>query len=104
MSKKKRRKTSDLLDVLGDRHFATPEAQAELEEARASAQVARQIRALRLEAVLTQRELAERIGTKHPVIRRRLRGTLALHAPPDRQGSRKAVEIRFVSDPECRSA
>ena len=63
--KKKKKKTTDLLEVLQNRYFSTPEARVDLEGARASAQVARQLLALRTEAGLTQRKLAAMIGTKH---------------------------------------
>lgn len=104
----KKKPTTDLLGVLEDRYFASPEARAELEEARASAQVARQIRALRTWAGLTQRELAARIGTKHSVISRLENDDYEGHSLSMLRRIAKAlglrVEIRFVTDPETRSA
>jgi len=47
-----------------------PERIAELEQARRSLTLARKIHALRTEAGLTQRELAERVGTTPSVISR----------------------------------
>ena len=65
------RKKTSLVEYLHDRYVGNdPKRLAELEEARASAQVARQIYALRTDAGLTQRELAERVGTSHTVISR----------------------------------
>jgi DNA-binding XRE family transcriptional regulator len=97
------RKKTSLVEYLHDRYVGNdPKRLAELEEARASAQVARQIYALRTDAGLTQRELAERVGTSHTVISRledddyqghslsmlrRIAGALG-----------KRVEIRFVPD------
>ncbi len=69
MSTKK--ETTDALGILHRRYFeGMPERLAELEEARASAEVARQIYELRTQAGLTQRKLAELIGTSHSVISR----------------------------------
>jgi transcriptional regulator with XRE-family HTH domain len=47
-----------------------PERLAELEEARASAEVARKVYELRTKAKLTQQELAVRVGTTPSVISR----------------------------------
>lgn len=106
MAKKKRR-TTDLLKILQARYFDTPEARAGLEEARASAEVARQIFALRTEAGLTQRELAERVGTKNTVICRLEDDDYEGHSLSMLRRIAKAlgkrVEIRFVSDPGSRS-
>ena len=68
--KKRRRKSTDLLEILEGRFFESDDARAELEEARAGAQVARLVYSLRTEAGLTRRELAARVGTKHTVIGR----------------------------------
>lgn len=65
MSKKR---TTDALKILDRRHFQTEEHQAELEEARASADVARRIHELRTKAGLTQAELARLVGTSRTVI------------------------------------
>jgi ribosome-binding protein aMBF1 (putative translation factor) len=109
MAKKKlKKKTSNILGILEDRYFASPEAQAEIEEARASAQVARQIYALRTDAGLTQRELATMIGTKHPVICRLEDDDYEGHSLSMLRRIAKAlgkrVEIHFVPDPEVKSA
>lgn len=106
--KKRKRKGTDLLDVLQERYYSTPEASADLEEARASAQVARQIHALRTEAGLTQRELAALVGTKHSVISRLEDDDYEGHSLSMLRRIAKAlgkrVEIRFVPDPDARSA
>ena len=108
MAKKRKKKTSDLLGILEDRYFAGQDAQAELEEARAGAQVARQIYALRTEAGLTQRELAAMIGTKHTAISRLEDDDYEGHSLSMLRRIAKAlgkrVEIRFVPDPEAKSA
>jgi len=52
-------KTSDAVEIVHRRFFeGRPDRLAELEEARASAEVARQIYEIRMKAGLTQRELA----------------------------------------------
>lgn len=70
MSRTRSRKTTDALEILDKRYFLQPGSMAELAEAEASAEVARLIRAVRTAAGLTQRALAERIGTRHSVISR----------------------------------
>jgi DNA-binding XRE family transcriptional regulator len=63
--------TSPALQYVHRRFFAgQPERLAELEEARASAEVARQVYRLRTRAKLTQKELAVRVGTTPSVISR----------------------------------
>ncbi len=63
--------TTDAVDILHRRYFDDrPKARAELEDARASAEVARQIYELRTRARLTQKELAKLVGTSHSVISR----------------------------------
>jgi DNA-binding XRE family transcriptional regulator len=66
---KKRKPTSDAGQILHRRFYeGKPKRLAELEEARANDEVARQIYALRTEAGLTQRELAKLVGTTASVI------------------------------------
>lgn len=66
-----KRPTTDAVDILHRRYFeGRPEQLAELEEVRASAQVARRIYELRNEAGLTQKALAQLVGTSHSVISR----------------------------------
>ena len=104
----KKKKTTDLVGILQDRYFSSPEAQVGLEEARASAQVARQIRALRTDAGLTQRELAAMIGTQHTAICRLEDDDYEGHSLSMLRRIAKAlgkrVEIHFVPDPEAKSA
>ena len=67
----KKKNTSAALQYV-HRCFFTgqPERLAELEEARASAEVARKVYELRTKAKLTQKELAARVGTTASVISR----------------------------------
>jgi DNA-binding XRE family transcriptional regulator len=61
--------TSDAIEILHHRYFAgQPERMAELEEARASAAVARTAYELRTKARLSQEALARRIGVTRGVI------------------------------------
>jgi len=60
--------TKDAAAIIDRRFFATRKAQAELEEARASAAIARQIYELRTAAGLSQRDLAKLVGTTASVI------------------------------------
>lgn len=89
------------MDILHRHHFeGSPERLAELEEARASAEVARQIYELRSQAGLTQKELAKLIGTSHSVISRledddyRGHSLAMLRRIAGALGKR--VEIRFI--------
>ena len=67
----KRKNSSAALQYVHRRFFAgQPERLAELEEARASAEVARKVYELRTKAKLTQKELAARVGTTASVISR----------------------------------
>src|SRR2546422_5793229 len=63
-TKKRHRTVTDGIEIL-DRLFyrVHPERQAALEEARLNAEIAQEIYALRTKAKLTQKQLAERIGT-----------------------------------------
>jgi DNA-binding XRE family transcriptional regulator len=65
-----RKKTRDALEIIDRRYFKTRKAQAMLEEARASAEIARKIYQLREDAGLTQAELAKLVGTSRTVITR----------------------------------
>jgi ribosome-binding protein aMBF1 (putative translation factor) len=69
MAKTKRSSASDAVEILHRRHYeGRPERLAALEEARANDSVARKIAALRLEAGLSQRQLAKLVGTTASVI------------------------------------
>lgn len=65
------RKTTDAVEILHRRYVRADAAMTEyVEQARMNARIARQIHALRLEAHLTQRQLAQRVGTTPSVISR----------------------------------
>jgi DNA-binding XRE family transcriptional regulator len=107
MSKKK--STSAALKYLHRRLYeGRPERLAELEEARASAEVARKVYELRTKAKLTQKELAARVGTTPSVISRLEDDDYEGHslAMLRRIASalNKRVEIRFVSLKSKRAA
>jgi ribosome-binding protein aMBF1 (putative translation factor) len=69
MPKKKRRSTTDAVEILHRRyHEGKPERLAGLERARADNQVAREIVALRTHSGLSQRQLAQLVGTTASVI------------------------------------
>jgi ribosome-binding protein aMBF1 (putative translation factor) len=67
----RKRPTRDLLEIIHRRFYeGRPERIRELEEARSSAAVARQVFALREKAGMSHRELARIVGTSAAVIRR----------------------------------
>jgi ribosome-binding protein aMBF1 (putative translation factor) len=69
MPKKKTRPTTDAVKILHRRYYeGKPERLAGLERARANNQVAREIVALRTHAGLSQRQLAQLVGTTASVI------------------------------------
>jgi DNA-binding XRE family transcriptional regulator len=69
--KRENRKTADGIKIIHKRFYAGRlERLAGLEEARANAEVARQIHALRQKAALTQKQLAALLGTTPSVISR----------------------------------
>lgn len=64
MAKRKRATTSDAVQILYRRYYeGRPERVRGLEEARAHDSVARKLTALRLRVGLTQRQLADLVGT-----------------------------------------
>jgi len=68
---RRKTKSSDAVQILRRRYYGgNPRRIADLEKARVSAQVARKIYDLRTKAGLTQRELADLVGTSHSVISR----------------------------------
>lgn len=96
------RKTSDAVDLLHRRYYRGKRKRlAELEDARAGAQVARRIYRLRTEAGLTQKELARLVGTSHSVISRLedddYRGHSLAMLRRIAAALNKRVEIRFVA-------
>jgi ribosome-binding protein aMBF1 (putative translation factor) len=69
--KKTTGKTTDAVEILHRRYFeGKPKMNAILEEERANAEVARLVYDLRAQAGLTQKELADRVGTAPSVISR----------------------------------
>jgi DNA-binding XRE family transcriptional regulator len=101
MTKKKTRKERAFLEHLHDELFGDDPARlVELEEARASAEVTRQVYELRTQAGLTQRELARLVGTQHSVISRLedddYRGHSLSMLRRIAAAVGKRVEIRFV--------
>ena len=64
------KRTSDAVKILHKQIADDPMAHALLDEARMNAKVARLIYDARTKAHLTQAQLAQRIGTKQPVIAR----------------------------------
>jgi ribosome-binding protein aMBF1 (putative translation factor) len=65
----KKQPTSDALEILYQEFYeGQPESFAALQEARINDDVARKIRELREQQGLSQRELAERVGTQASVI------------------------------------
>ena len=68
---KRKTKTSDAVKILHRRYYkGSPRRIADLEKARVSAGVARKIYELRSKAGLTQKQLADLVGTSHSVISR----------------------------------
>ncbi len=100
--KRKARKTNDAIKIL-HRHFyaGRPQRIAELEEARANAEVAREIHALRQKAGLTQKQLAALVGTAPSVICRVEDADYEGHSMAMLRriaaALNKRVELRFVS-------
>ena len=105
----RKKTTSAALQYVHRRFFAgQPERRAELEEARASAEVARKDYELRTKAKLTEKELAARVGTTLSVISRLEDDDYEGHslAMLHRIAAalNKRVEIRFVAVKRTRAA
>lgn len=101
MAKAKRPPTTDAVGILHHRYYAgRPGRLAALEEARANDNVARKITALRVQAGLTQRQLAKLVGTTASVICRLENADYEGHslAMLNRIAAalNQRVEIRFV--------
>lgn len=92
--------TTDVIKIIDRWHFSSKKAQKELKRAQESALLARQVRALRIQAKLSQRELGRLVGTTASVICRLEDDDHAghslsmLHRIAAALGHR--VEIRFV--------
>ena len=94
-------KTSDAVQVLHRRYYkGNPRRIAELEKARVSAEVARKIHELRTKAGLTQKQLAELVGTSPSVISRLEDDDYTRHSLDMLHrvaaALNKRVEVRFV--------
>ena len=101
MPKKKRRPTTDAVDILHRRYYEGKRGRlAGLETARANDQVARKIVDLRTQAGLSQRQLAKLVGTTASVICRLEDADYKGHslAMLNRIAAalNRCVEIRFV--------
>ena len=71
MAGKKRRPTADAVRILHRRYVAgRPDQEKALGEARLNAAIAQEIYGLRTKAGLTQKQLADLVGTAHSVISR----------------------------------
>jgi DNA-binding XRE family transcriptional regulator len=95
------RKTRDAVDIIKKRFYRNkPERLADLEEARATAAVARELYALRARAGLTQAELARLVGTSRTVISRLENDDYQGHSLAMLRRIARAldmrVEVRFV--------
>jgi ribosome-binding protein aMBF1 (putative translation factor) len=67
----KKKTTTDAVEILWKRYYeGHPELQAELEEEMINLEIAQQIYDLRTKSGLTQKQLAERVGTSTSVISR----------------------------------
>lgn len=101
MRKTKRSSTTDAVKILHRRYYeGRPERLAALEEARANDSVARKITMLRLQAGLTQRQLAKLTGTTASAICRLESADYEGHSLAMLQriavALEQRVEIRFV--------
>jgi len=104
-----KRKTTDAVEILHRRYYqGKPERLAALETARANDQVARKIATLRIEAGLSQRQLAKLIGTTASVICRLEDADYEGHslAMLNRIAAalNRRVEIHFVPERRLKSA
>ncbi len=101
---RKRAKRTDAIAIIHRRYYANrPEREASLQEERANAEIARKIYALRKAAGLSQRALAELVGTTASVICRLEDADYEGHSLAMLQriaaAFNKRVEIRFIPRP-----
>jgi ribosome-binding protein aMBF1 (putative translation factor) len=99
---RKTQKTTDAIAIIHRRHYANrPDREIALQEERANAEIARKIYDLRKAARLSQRALAELVGTTASVICRLEDADYEGHSLAMLQriasAVNKRVEIRFVS-------
>src|SRR5712692_8205435 len=98
---KKSRATSDAVEILHRRYITgRPKQEAALEQARVNAEIAQQIYDLRMKAGLTQKKLADLVGTAHSVISRLEDADYEGHSlnmlQRISQALRYRVQVRFV--------
>ena len=96
-----RRTTSDAVSIVHRRYYeGRPERLRDLEEARAEDELARKVYELREQAGLTQKRLAELVGTTESVISRledsEYQGHSLMMLKRIAAAVNKRVEIRFV--------
>ena len=101
MARKKPRTTADAVEILHRRYVAgRPGPVAALEAARLTTAIAQEIYNLRTKAGLTQKQLAELVGTTHSVISRLEDADYAGHSLKMLQrisaALRYRLELRFV--------
>lgn len=109
MTQKRKRATTDAVEILHRRYYqGRPDRLASLEETRSEENVARRLTQVRLQAGLTQRQLAKLVGTTASVICRLEDADYEGHslAMLNRIAGalKQRVEIRFVSAKSSRSA
>lgn len=107
--KKKALKSTDGVAILHRRYYeGKPKRQAMLKQARLNDAVARQIHNLRTKAGLTQRQLAERVGTTASVICRLEDADYDSHSlsmlKRIADALDKQLDVRFVARRHSRSA
>ena len=98
----KAKRTSDALEIVHRRYYkGRPRRVTQLEEERANDQLARRLLELREEAGLTQRQIADLIGTTPSVISRLEDSTYEGHSLAMLRrvaaALNKSLEIRFVA-------
>ncbi|MBI4557688.1 MAG: helix-turn-helix transcriptional regulator [Candidatus Hydrogenedentes bacterium] len=96
------KKTSDALTILHRRYFrGRPERLASLKEERQNAAIGRKLCALRIRAGLTQKELADQVGTTTSVISRLENADYEGHSLSMLRrvaiALNREVEVRFIS-------
>jgi ribosome-binding protein aMBF1 (putative translation factor) len=106
---RRRETTSDAVEILHRRYYhGRPKRMAMLNQARINDAVARQIHDLRIKAGLTQRELAERVGTTASVICRLEDADYDSHSLSMLKriagALNKRLDVRFVSRRRALSA
>lgn len=107
--KRKPTKTTDGLEILYRRYYAgKPKRLEALQQARLNDSVARTIHELRTKAGLSQRQLAQRIGTTASVICRLEAADYESHSlsmlKRIAQALNKRLEVRFVDERKSRTA